>query len=170
MYIPYADITIFNTDYGHASDTISAHWAFTALYNGSPIKFAMFAPDAKSVVDHIDDMSPPASNVPDVDKDLLFALARTELIAFNFLLDADVSFVDDAVCSPMDADVIARTSSADFVITSRFKSRNVFNESDVWFNADCFCLISFIRAEHAQRRYVSSTFAQNWSMHVKYAA
>lgn len=54
MYIPYADITMFNIDEGHCVFTISEHCAFTALYSGSPVRFAILAPFAKSVVAQID--------------------------------------------------------------------------------------------------------------------
>ena len=54
MYMPYADTTMFSVDWlAHCSLTKSTHWACTALYNDSPVKFAMFWPDAKSVVAQI---------------------------------------------------------------------------------------------------------------------
>ena len=54
MYIPYADVAMSNiVSEGHCVDTICAHCACTALYNDSPVRFDMFVPPARSVVDHI---------------------------------------------------------------------------------------------------------------------
>lgn len=122
IYIPYADTTIFNIDDEHCAVTICVHCALTALNKLSPVRFAMFAPFAKSVVAQIDFMSPPASNVPAVDNDFDFVFDKTSPIALNCCADADLSFVRDNVCSPVDADVMAATSAADLLIMSKFKS------------------------------------------------
>ena len=54
MYMPYADTTMFSVALdGHWAEINSTHWAWTALYNASPVRFDIFAPDAKSVVAHI---------------------------------------------------------------------------------------------------------------------
>lgn len=88
MYIPYADTTILRVDFElQFGIAISAHWAWTALYNGSPVRFAMYAPDAKSVVAHISFMSPPASSVPAVDSALDLVLFNTVDILFNCWAD-----------------------------------------------------------------------------------
>lgn len=122
IYIPYADITIFNIDDEHCDVTISEHWALTALYKLSPVRFAMFAPFAKSVVVQIDLMSPPASNVPAVDKDFVLVFSNISPIALNCWADADLSWAVVAINSPVVADVMAATSAADFLIMSKFKS------------------------------------------------
>lgn len=122
IYIPYAATTIFNV----ASDeqfpeTNSAHWAWTALYNDSPVRFAMFAPDVKSVVAQIAFISPAMSNVPAVDSDFDFVLVNTSLMPANFWADAELSFVVVAAVSPLVAFSMAETSAAVLGITSMFR-------------------------------------------------
>lgn len=89
------------------SKTIWLHWAWTALYSGSPVKFAMLAPSAKSVVCQICFMSPPMSSVPAVDNAWDFAWLNIELIFFNCIAESDVSLAEDASASLLDALVIA---------------------------------------------------------------
>lgn len=48
-------------------------------------------------------MSPPMSNVPDVDNDCDFVLAKILLMLVNCCADADLSWADDAMASPADA-------------------------------------------------------------------
>ena len=98
------------------------HCALTALNKLSPVRFAIFAPFAKSVVAQMDFMSPPASNVPAVDNDFVLVFDKTSLIAFNCCTDAELSFAPANVFSPDVADVMAPTSDADLLMISRFKS------------------------------------------------
>lgn len=122
IYIPYAATTIFNVLFdGQRSETKSAHWLCTALYNGSPVRFAMFAPDAKSVVAQIAFMSPAMSNVPDVDNEFDFVFAKTALIPASFWADDDLSRAVLAADSPAVAVIMALTSAAVFGITSMFR-------------------------------------------------
>ena len=121
----------------------------------------MFAPSARFVVCHICLMSPPMSNVPDVESDWDLAWASMVPIFANCWADADVSWADAAIVSPVDAEIIALTSAADLSITLRLKSLkscNWFAVSDSKFSRD---LIWFNLDEHAQRRYVSFWVAQN---------
>lgn len=153
MYMPYADTTIFNIDLdSHVCATIWLHWACTALYNDSPVRFAMFAPSAILVVFHICLMSPPISNVPDVDKDWDLALDKTELMLANCLADSESSLEYDAITSPLVADIIAETSAADLSMTLRLKSLkscNWFAVCDNRFSRDLICSSL---DEHTQRR------------------
>lgn len=162
MYMPYADTTMFSVDVdAQLFDTISAHWACTALYNCSPVRLAMFAPDVKSVVAQIAFISPAMSNVPWVDSDLDFALAKMSLIPLSCFAELDVSLDVAAAFSPSDAVSIALTSAPVFGITSIFKSLKSCNWSDVWDNARSRDCISVRRDEQTHLRYVSFCFAQN---------
>ena len=123
MYIPYADTTMFNVDCdGHWGATNSTHWAWTALYSDSPVRFAIVAPDVKSVVAHIAFMSPAISSVPSVDSDFDFVPDKTALIPASCWDDADVSFAVAATVSPSVAVSIALTSAAVLGMTSMFRS------------------------------------------------
>lgn len=99
----------------------------------------MFAPSARFVVFHICLMSPPMSNVPDVESDWDLAWASIVPIFANCWADADVSFVDEAIFSPADAEIMALTSAVDLSITLRLKSLkscNWFAVSDNKFSLD----------------------------------
>lgn len=162
MYIPYAETTMFRVDLdSHVSATIWLHWAWTALYNDSPVRFAIFAPLARSVVCQICLMSPPISTMPAVDNDFDFAWDRIEPILDNCFADSDVSLDDDAMYSPDVAFIIALTSAADLSITLRLKSLKSCNCSAVCDNRFSRDLIWFSRDEHVQRRYDSFCVAQN---------
>lgn len=121
MYIPYADTTMSNVDAEHMGETKSAHCEWTALYSASPVRFAMFSPDAKFVVAQIWFMSPAMSSVPNVLNDWLFADDNTSRIPVSFAAESDVSLADSAANSPSDAVSMALTSSAVLGITSIFK-------------------------------------------------
>ena len=71
IYIPYADITMARVVFvAQYSETNSEHCACTALYSDSPVRLAILTPPVKSVVAHIEFMSPAMSSVPWVDNDL----------------------------------------------------------------------------------------------------
>lgn len=171
IYIPYADTTMFSVErVEHWFATSSAHWACTALYSGSPVRFAIWAPDAKSVVAHIAFMSPAMSSVPWVDSALDFVLDKTSLIPASCCALADVSLVADAFDSPAVALSIALTSAAVLGITSIFRFVKSCSWSDVWTRVRSRDFMSARRDEHTHRRYVSFWLAQNWSIQVKYAS
>ena len=169
--MPYADITMFRVAWdAHWSATSSLHWLWTALYSASPVRFAIWAPDVKSVVAHIAFMSPAISNVPWVDRALDLVFDKTSLMPASFCALADVSFFDDAIASPWVAFSIAFTSPAVFGITSMFRSLKSCSWSAVWARVRSRDLMSVRRDEQTHRRYVSFCLAQNWSMQVKYAS
>ena len=171
IYIPYADTTIFNVFCdGQRSATNSAHWEWTALYSDSPVRFAMFAPDIKSVVFQICFMSPPISNWPAVDRAFARVPANTSLIAVNFFDDSELSRVFDNFNSPSLADNIALTSAGVFNIASILRFLKSVNWSAVWLNTRSRALMVSSREEHMHRRYRSFATAQNWSIHAKYAS
>lgn len=122
MYMPYAVVTMVRVDCdSHLSATISEHWAWTALYNASPVRLDMLTPSAKSVVDHMLDMLPPMSSVPWVDNDFFLEFDRISPMSANRLADADVSLDADWVDSPAVAVIICVTSVALLSMTDMFR-------------------------------------------------
>ena len=122
MYMPYADTTMVWVGVsGHLSITICEHWACTALYNASPVRFAMLVPPVRFDVDHMELMSPAISSVPWVDNDLFLMFDNTALMPDNALALLDVSLVADWAYSPAVADVMAFTSAAVLSMTVMFK-------------------------------------------------
>lgn len=120
MYIPYAEITMSSVDdVGQLSAIKSTHWECTALYNGSPVKFAMFEPDARFVVAQIWFMSPAMSSVPRVDRAWDWDDDKTALMPASFCAASDVSIF--IASSPSLAFSMAFTSSAVLGMTSMFK-------------------------------------------------
>ena len=82
----------------------------------------MLAPSAKSVVDQICFISPPASRVPAVDRAWDLVLLNTFEILVNCWADSDLSLLFDARASPLLADIMAVTSALFLSITLRLKS------------------------------------------------
>ena len=157
-------------EFGHLSATNSEHWAWTALYNASPVRLEMFVPPVKSVVAHMALMSPAMSRVPPMDNDCDLLFAKTSLMPDNFDALSDLSVVVDCLYSPAEADNIAETSFAVLSITDKFRFLKSASWSDAWDNARSRALTSGNLDEHIQRRYVSLAVLQNWSIQVKYAS